>query len=321
MTSVAIHGQGLAARCCALLLSRASIPISIADSSHPRVPALVVSLATQRLLADVFEQPALFDNLPRIERRVVTWGPNAEPVNLPHHAVVISEEALLARLPAISPSANTAAWNIFASAARHGVKQQFGTRIASVVSARLKTPDAACWVESLETGWLFLIPGWLIAVGGSPRDMLSRSRLVAGQIDGIGEEASQFLACPRISEPLCGPDWLSCGTSAMAFDPICGDGTGNAVREAILAAAVIRAASSGDSTDRLLTHYRTRLMAAFQRHLEMCREYYRAGNSGEWWESEALALERGVRWCGEQIGAPEFYYRLEGFDLLPASSR
>ena len=38
---------------------------------------------------------------------------------------------------------------------------------------------------------------------------------------------------------MCGPGWLSCGTAALSFDPICGDGTGHAVREGILAAAVI----------------------------------------------------------------------------------
>ncbi len=32
----------------------------------------------------------------------------------------------------------------------------------------------------------------------------------------------------------------------MAFDPICGDGTAHAIREAILAAAVIRALARGD---------------------------------------------------------------------------
>ena len=31
-----------------------------------------------------------------------------------------------------------------------------------------------------------------------------------------------------------GSGWLACGTAAMGFDPICGDGTGYAVREGIL---------------------------------------------------------------------------------------
>ena len=102
----------------------------------------------------------------------------------------------------------------------------------------------------------------------------------------------------------------------MAFDPICGDGAGNAVREAILAAAVVRAAARGESVDRLLAHYRSRLIAGFRRHLELSLEFYRAGNSGPWWDQEIQALERGVAWCAERLAAePAFHYRLNGFEL------
>jgi len=44
---------------------------------------------------------------------------------------------------------------------------------------------------------------------------------------------------------LRGPDWLACGTAAVAFDPICGDGTAQAMREAILGCAVITAIGEG----------------------------------------------------------------------------
>ncbi|HKE24681.1 MAG TPA: hypothetical protein VKB88_20105 [Bryobacteraceae bacterium] len=321
MISVAVEGQGIAACCCALLLQRAGSSCSrIGRYPIGRVPALVVSQSTQRLMADVFGDPALFAGLPRIERRIVAWGANAAPHTLPHSAVVIAEETLAARLPEAAQSATGADWTIFATGATPAAKRQFGTRRASVIPAEIEPVDAACWVESLLAGWLFLIPGWLIAVGGDPQTLLAQSRLVAPRIRSLGNSAVSYAACPRIADPLCGPGWLACGSSAMAFDPICGDGTGNAVREAILASAVLRAAARGEPVGPMLAHYRARLIAAFRKHLQLCLDYYRAANAGPWWESEIAAQECGVRWCEEQLAAaPTFQYRLDGFDLLPVT--
>ena len=127
---------------------------------------------------------------------------------------------------------------------------------------------------------------------------------------------SGFSACPRIVDPFCAPGWLACGSAALAFAPLCGDGTGNAVREAILAAAVIRAAAGGGDVDRLLAHYRARLIAGFFRHLELCRGFYLSGNCGPWWEREIAALEEGIAWCGLALrSSGAFHYRLNGLEL------
>ncbi|HTX37573.1 MAG TPA: hypothetical protein VME43_21235 [Bryobacteraceae bacterium] len=326
--SVAIQGEGVAAACCAWLLGGAGIPFSVARQARTRVPAILVSQATQALMADVFQQPSLFEGLPRLERRIVAWGPGAEPVTLPHSAVVVSEEALVGRIEPRGPLADAGQfpeWRLFASRPlpASAALRCFGSRHAWAVAAELKAPEAAsCWVESLGNGWLFLIPGWLIAVGAAPDALLAASRLVAGQIRGIRGDPAEFPAYPRIADPLGGPGWLACGSAAMAFDPICGDGSGNAVREAILACAVIRAAARGEPPGRLLAHYRRRLMAGFLRHLELALQFYRSGDGGPWWDEEAQALQRGVGWCaGELARAPAFHYRLEGFDLLPASVR
>ncbi len=326
LSPVSIHGQGVAAACCAFLLDDSGFPVSLTRREHARVPAIVVSRATQALACDIFQRPSLFNGLPRIDRRVVAWGANREPVTLPHEAVVISEEALLTRLPAgYSEQDGNAEWKIFASrplpepfAAVH-----FGARKATAVQAELKTPGStACWAESLESGWLFLIPGWLIAVGAAPATLLAQSGLVAGQIRAVSDQAVEFPAYPRIADPLCAPGRLACGAAAMAFDPICGDGTGNAVREAILATALIRAAARCEDVESLLAHYRGRLIAGFRRHLELTLEFYRAGNSGPWWEEEIRAMERGVQWCAQQLAAlPPFRYRLDGFDLMPINVR
>jgi hypothetical protein len=283
------------------------------------VPAIVVSAATQALICDVFGQPQLFAGLPAIDRRIVAWG-RAETVTLPHAAVLLTEEMLVQRLHVQEPEETDASWTVHATRPVPGTEDRhFGSRKA--FAAAVDVQATACWVESLEHGWLFLIPGWLISVGAPPDALLAESRLVAGQIRGAIGEAAEFPAWPRISDPLCGPGWLACGSAAMAFDPICGDGTGNAVREAILASAVIRAAQRGAPVEPLLAHYRTRLIAGFQRHLQMALQFYRAGNSGPWWDEEIRGLERGVDWCSAKLAtAPPFAYRLAGFELEPLSA-
>lgn len=141
--------------------------------------------------------------------------------------------------------------------------------------------------------------------------------MIRPRIYNVESEGPTFPAHPRISFPLCGLDWLACGSAAMAFDPICGDGTAHAVREAILAAAVIRAAESGDERTKLQSHYQARLLAGFERHLLLCMNFYHSGFGGPWWEREAAALEDGVAWCRKHRGNfSDFQFRLQGSELV-----
>ncbi len=306
----------VAASCCAHLLR--GVPVRFAAGTRPRVPAVLVSESTQSLMRDVFAAPALFEGLPSIRRRIVAWGPGAAPVELPHSAVLVSEDELIARLPAAPPAApNPAAdWTIYTArplpdpaADRH-----FGARRASALA--VDSEPSTCCIESLPGGWLFLVPGWLIAVGAAPAALLAESRLIAPRVTRSAAQPAEFPAYPRIADPLCAPGWLACGSAAMAFDPICGDGTGNAVREAVLASAVVRAALRGEPAGPLLAHYRTRLIAGFRRHLELALQFYRTGGASPWWREEAAALERGAAWCAAQLAAaPPYRYRLEGFEL------
>jgi hypothetical protein len=102
----------------------------------------------------------------------------------------------------------------------------------------------------------------------------------------------------------------------MAFDPICGDGTAHAIREAILASAVIRAIAGGGSRDDLLSHYKARLTAGFQRHLMLCRQFYLSGGTAGLWTSELESIDRGIQWCNAALANHAgFRYQLRGFEL------
>jgi len=323
--SVRILGDGVAAACCARLLSSAGLPSVVEAANRPRVPAIMLGEVAQKLLHDIFDRPDLFDGVRRIRKRIVRWGRNPDVHVLPHSAVVISEAELLARLwsPASNATGNPATWTIFTTRPLPGelVEQHFGSRLASASQVKLResADRDACWVEALRFGWLFLLPGdsdsgWLLAVGGSPEVLLASSRLVAPQIVETGPYVGEFPAHPRVASCLGADGWLACGTAALGFDPLCGDGAGNAAREAILASAVVRAALRGGDAGALVEHYRGRLLAGFKRHLEVCAEFYRDG-SGEWWEQEMAAIQRGIAWCARAESPAPFRYRLNGFTL------
>jgi flavin-dependent dehydrogenase len=201
--------------------------------------------------------------------------------------------------------------------------------MATASAVKLKTGhDAhACWIESLDNGWLFLLPvgeqsAWLLSVGGLLDKMLAESRLVADQIVEVNASPGKFPAHPRIADPLCGEGWLACGTAALGFDPLCGDGAGNAVREAILASAAVSAIADGADVAAVLAHYRTRLLGGFKRHLEICQEFYSRGRRGDWWDQEMAALQLGVEWATQELAnAPASRYRLNGFALEALASR
>jgi hypothetical protein len=324
---VVVRGGGVAASCCRRLLDATGFSLSSTKEIKARIPAILLSENTQELLRDVYGQPVFFDGLFQIDRRIVAWGRDSAPVELPHRAVVVSEDALLEWLdPKMQdePAVDSADWTVYASRPLPAPAGEcrFGTRSASAIAVLLKTEKtSACWIESLECGWLFLIPdgtatGRLIAVGDSAENLLAQSGLIAKQVEVLTSAESVFPAYPRIADPVCAPGWLACGSAALAFDPLCGDGTGNAVREAILAAAVIRSAADGGEAGRLLAHYRTRLIAGFFRHLELCRRFYVSANCGSWWAREIAGLEEGIAWCRSELAAAApFRYRLNGFDL------
>ncbi len=326
MSHVLIRGDGVAGRCCAYLLSRGGLTVTVEATSRARLPAIMLGEPAQKLIGDIFGLHRPFEGLPRIKRRIVAWGANTEPAVVEHSAIVISEEGLLERLGPIPTAtcARPAQWTIYAAKPlpMEACERCFGSRIASAVPVELK-PEAepeACWMESLTGGWLFLIgaaprSGWLLAAGDQPEELLRRSHIVSARIPAVHSPAARFQASPRMAAPIAGDGWLACGTAAMAFDPICGDGTAHAVREGILASALIKAAVRGGDVARLMAHYENRLTAGFLRHLVHCVEYY-AAVRGDWWEKEAAAAREGIEWCSRRMGGdPKFRYRLNGLEL------
>jgi 2-polyprenyl-6-methoxyphenol hydroxylase-like FAD-dependent oxidoreductase len=335
MASIAIQGDGVAACCSAFLLKRAGNRVSLKPTNRSRVPAIMLSEAALELIRDVFGNPDLLRDAHRIRKRVVAWGRDAAATVLEHSAAVVSEQTLLEALLDgndldVDHCEQHAQWRILASrpVPKPAVEHRFGSRFASAVKVRVRDgfDFGSCWIESLESGWLFLIPdssksAWLLSVGQTPESLVGSSGLIAKEIAEWQVQGGPFPSAPSIIAPLAGQcvdgsGWLACGTAAMSFDPICGDGTAHAIREAILAAAIVCAAAKGEKTGQLLAHYSSRLLAGFDRHLRLCGNFYGSGYGGVWWDSELNRVEEGIEWCSEQnLPSAEFQYQLRGFEL------
>lgn len=319
----------MASGCCAHLLAMQGIAAAVLPAGRPQVPALLLSDPALNLLRGVFGRPDLFNDRPRIDRRIVAWG-GGEPVSVPHGAIVASEDDLTAALfpvrsvPDAAPDA--ADFTIYTTPPFPGdAMHRFGRRAAMAAEVRLRHDEdrSACWVEAVESGWLFLIPtggglAWLLGVGASVDTLWEQSRHVGPRVDATGRISSAFETCPRMLATLAGRDWLACGTGAIAFDPICGDGTAQAIREAVVATAVVTAIREGGDRDALLIHYESMLIAAMRRHLQMSAQFYESGGRGAWWDAQLAALADGYQWCTARLAVmPEPRYQLRDFRLVP----
>jgi hypothetical protein len=334
---IAVRGGGVAATCCLQLLEGQGATGNLANAKAARPGAVLISQGTQKLLGDIFgrSRESLFAGFPLIRTRVVAWGRGTQgtrkPLVLPHLAVVASETELLARLRGrlaeITEECGSdhPTWTIVAARPMGGSPEEmeFGSRTASVREVELAEGAAedACWVESVENGWLFLLAtgsgrGSLISVGSESAELLGQSWLVARQVRRIEDVAAEFAAYARILTELCGMGWLACGSAAMTFDPLCGEGAGNSAREAILACAAVRAIFGGESAEEVLAEYSLRLRLGFLRHLEKCREFYVGDWESEFWSSELARVEEGIAWTKARIsGMGHSRFRLRDFLL------
>ena len=342
---ILLRGQGVAVAMAAHLLDRAGFAFTREPGLRRPVPVIMLSDPALALLRDVFGDASLFAERPRIERRVVKWG-SAEAIAMPHDAVVVSEDDLadvldmfpqgnVAKRSSATPDRaqpNFQQFNDFnAEFVVHAMPPfsaqetlRFGERLSATARVTLKAdaPAQTCWIEAVDAGWLFLIPNgfgqaWLLEVGGEPQTLAQDAPLIGPLIDAIEPAGGQFDTSPRMLAQLAGEDWLACGTAAIAFDPICGDGTAQAAREGILAAAVIGALARSEDSAMLATHYHSLLLASLRRHLQLSLPFYANGGAGRWWHEQYAAAKRGYEQTTALLAKlPEPRFALHGFDLV-----
>lgn len=334
---VCVEGDGIASVCVTRLLGDAGVSCFVERTQRPKVAAILLSQATQHLLREVFSiadaGDELYSDFLPIRRRIVLWGNAKEAVSLPHLGLVAQEDVLLERLWNQTPSNShdvekvTCAWKIRTLGSNASIESvlRVGERYAHIAVAQLvpSAPDDACWVESTSNGWLFLLPrgegqATLMVVGDTPQALLQNSRLICNQLHSVAPTSVLVPASPQLALTLVEPGIIACGSAAMSFDPLCGEGAGNAVREAFLAAAVTRAGLAGHPIAELAEHYEKRLRLGFARHLEVCRQFYQSGGASDFWQEQVATLNKGAQSLSTLLTqAPAPRYRLVGRDLVP----
>lgn len=259
------------------------------------------------------------------------------------------------------------AWQIDASgrAATAGAGSWSGGRrmiVAAHAELHAATANDGWSFESIPDGWLLVAPlaarrAMVQLMTPVPRDesdsadapdgrarvldrALSNSRLARAMVSRLDSHCGTWSAAPAFVDPWPAPRALRVGDATMAFDPICGDGTGHAIRGAVLATAALNAieddrsshrnrnnrnsrSNSGDAfASSIRDHYRQRLRLAFLDHLRTCLELYSSFTPAEPWVEDLRHMTAAHD--ALQDGAPTadtFRYRLVDSRLLPMPAR
>lgn len=217
-----------------------------------------------------------------------------------------------------------------------GERYTFGHRC--ILSREVMLTDASeqnvCWMETLPDGWMFLAPlgehrallqCMVPVVPEEPEKILTysleKTRFLNPFVDSLFGSTSVFEAFPQILAPLCGTKWIAIGDAAFSVDPISGDGTGYALRGAILAASAINSIASGLANNPCLHHYSLRLHKTFFSHLKECLKYYSEGFSSSAWKAEIERMNNVSPSIEHYTNNKQaFVYKLDKHNLVPLTS-
>lgn len=252
--------------------------------------------------------------------------------------VQILERPLAA--PAADQSRNSPGWVIDAAGRgstlggpnhRPPCFRSFGRRVilAAHVPLRTAVDPQVCWMETVPNGWVYLAPlgygqGMLQAMvaerpadeASALRDAVASTTCIHGLVEPLASPVATFDAAPRLREPIGEAGWLPVGEAAMRLDPISGYGVTYAIREAILASAVIDTARAVASSQAYLSHYQHRLRDAFIGHLDACIRLYSAGLTSPTWNQEIKPMRQAVEAAARRTPPVTYRYRLTGTRLV-----
>jgi hypothetical protein len=349
MLRIRVEGSGWAAAACCALLGRAGCRPPDPSPELPTVPFLTLNPATCTLLRDIFEVEWTGTEVRR--RLVVQPSGTVREVSEP---VLVVDAARSLRAAwqtlrsngrekaAAGPIANRPAgyhpapqwkqnhdpWTIYTQR-RQGRWIGSGTRLAWTLEgeACARAAAEACVFEFTPAGWVFWFPvsrrkGILQFVLPAPpaaapevcRAMLDRT--ILGRAVRCGEILRAAVPCAAgLAARLTGERWLCCGRSAVRFDPVSGDGTGAALRSALLACSVVQAAANARDAAPYRDHYAGRLSLAFRKHLMACDRLYREGGLAEGWRRELGSIGRAIERTADLPSEESIRFRLRDYAL------
>lgn len=340
MIQASVIGSSPAACAAVIGLRRAGIDVrfDIGDCDGS-APPLVLEETTVALLVDLCEGNEIFRNAHQLRRRVVCWG-EEEPRLIDQPAISIRGNQLRKALSQVVLSRVSAShqaklgqeneWTVVTSDQSEKDSRRIGRRVTLITEVEVcrETDLATSWIETNSGGWVFFAPissGRAVLQATVPvppespedsiDDMLANTRLIrqmAGdRVYGIDVATS----APAICTPCGTAKRLAAGRAAMCLDPLCGDGTGQALRTGLLAAAVITSVAEGGQCDALVKHFNQRLATTFSFHLIACAEFYRYDIFGQSWGEEIRSIVTAATSAKQNIEEP-LSFRFNGLHLV-----
>ncbi|MFD9078842.1 hypothetical protein [Streptomyces erythrochromogenes] len=335
MTLVEIAGSGLAELTCARLLADRGHRVRLAPPRPPSGAAgagprpLLLTGPTLELVGSLWGGGLLEGGWP-LTHRHARWGPGPSPARFPQPGRAVDGAVLAARmrerLGTGDLSGEPAQWTVTAAPGERAAHEQAGRRRLLTGTARVRRPrdQDTARLDCTGLGWLHLtplgrgdclvqamVPGPAEDPAGLLARLLAESEL-APRLCGAPRTAVALDAAPRVHlAPAVPPaggrgGLLVVGAGALRQDPLSGTGTAQALRTAILAAAVIDAAAADRSASALCAHYAHRLRAAHLDHLATCLSLYAAAFGSGAWRDEIDAtrgaLHGGTRSASDRTG-------------------
>ena len=319
---ILVSGSGVAGLTVARLLAARGWPVDCVPLCRTHGPIVVIGQPTADLLLELWQaDETLFGGAHCLQGRVIHWEGGPSPAHSPAPAMAMPVGLLRERLVERSVAAGVRivaseidpmdyGWVVRAGgrdAASEGAIA-FGRRRGIVASAKL-TPLARfdrTVMESVPGGWLFLIPlglgrGVVQAVlsGTVEPDadlpmLLEHSQVISPLIEDVADDSASFAARPRLAATLCTSRSIAVGDAAMTLDPMSGNGIGNGLRSAILAAAVIEAAGRETTAEACVDHYGQRLRNAMRAHVRTCVDIYARAAHAFDWQGEIDAMNEAL---------------------------
>lgn len=208
----------------------------------------------------------------------------------------------------------------------------FGERHVISTKVRLKSTNKqiGSWMEAVKDGWIFLaplsqqtallqvmLPGSPICASTALSQILDQSKLIQAQISSVLHTPKLFNATPSLNLSPYGKGWISIGDAACSFDPICGDGTGYAIRQVFLATGALNGIATGIEYEEALQHFTMRLRKTFCSHLEHCINYYSESFSSILWKDELSRMKNTFQKHKNEIQQEyHFSYQLNGSKII-----
>ena len=220
-----------------------------------------------------------------------------------------------------------------------GPPQTFGHRcvIAQEVVLNKTCEKTSYWIETVTNAWVFLaplgnqrallqvmVPNFLTESRQLLPYILEQTLRIKYQISELVGSSITFSAFPQIlpflsgQVRLSGATWMAVGDAAFCVDPISGDGTGYAIRGAILATSIMNSMTCNlVENSNVLHHYSLRLYQAFLAHLKACISYYSASFSTLSWQAEIDLMQKAFTHRKiSQWQSQELKFKLQGCELV-----